>query len=502
MHLEIRDADGKKKYYLSHSYRDNGKVKKFRAYLGENLTEAQIRSATPSAKARIEKMSERRSMSIKAYATIAAVAAVVLVAAILLLQTGTNVSGNVIISLTDPANVPAGTQSLTMSWSGLQVHTVGAGNGAWTSVTSTGSVNLLSLSNSSIILGGLSEPNGTTVNEVGFNVSSVTIEINNTVYPVIVPNKRIIANVSGSQDINGTVKVLMDLSPTIIDVVTANSTIFIMVPSIRAVIVPTSSGIAHVVGAVKGLDRDELQELDRITPNITITSASLMTVGNTTNVRVTVKDNSNQSLTLQHVMIIGNQTIQFPILNHTIPHILGNVTGGEATGGEEGVAFPNGSITGGDNASVTAHVVLGINKYDMSAYQRYDDNTETLPNGVEVSKDILQNVEDEARFKVINFQVAQNGTLFLPYFRCLSIQNRGSKSEIPTIHSVCPDFVNYSEFQNGYNLTSSNSVTLTFTGHISLGQGNLLVNIISGDSYKIVVQGTNGARAETNITAT
>ncbi len=42
MYLEVRAVEGKKKYYLAHSYRESGKVKKIRAYLGSNLSKKDL----------------------------------------------------------------------------------------------------------------------------------------------------------------------------------------------------------------------------------------------------------------------------------------------------------------------------------------------------------------------------------------------------------------------------------------------------------------------------
>ncbi len=43
MHIEIRKRKEKKLYYLAHSFRDAGKVRKFRRYLGADLTEKEIK---------------------------------------------------------------------------------------------------------------------------------------------------------------------------------------------------------------------------------------------------------------------------------------------------------------------------------------------------------------------------------------------------------------------------------------------------------------------------
>ena len=43
MHVEIRKRGKNKLYYISHSFRDNGNVKKIRRYIGKNLTEKEIK---------------------------------------------------------------------------------------------------------------------------------------------------------------------------------------------------------------------------------------------------------------------------------------------------------------------------------------------------------------------------------------------------------------------------------------------------------------------------
>lgn len=67
--------------------------------------------------------------------------------------------------------------------------------------------------------------------------------------------------------------------------------------------------------------------------------------------------------------------------------------------------------------------------------------------------------------------------------------------------SVCPNFVDYSYFEQGYNLSAGQSVTLAFNGQVKLGFGTFIENVIAGNSYKLVVQGERDARASTNVTA-
>lgn len=53
MHIEIRKEKDRKKYYLAHSYRKEGKIRKIRAYLGEDLSEEQIASRRKEAEMKI-----------------------------------------------------------------------------------------------------------------------------------------------------------------------------------------------------------------------------------------------------------------------------------------------------------------------------------------------------------------------------------------------------------------------------------------------------------------
>ncbi|MDO8339491.1 MAG: Fic family protein [Candidatus Burarchaeum sp.] len=53
MHVEIRKLRGGKKYYLAHSYRKGGKVRKLRIYLGENLSPDELAEAKRMAEAKL-----------------------------------------------------------------------------------------------------------------------------------------------------------------------------------------------------------------------------------------------------------------------------------------------------------------------------------------------------------------------------------------------------------------------------------------------------------------
>ncbi len=54
MSIEIRNANGKKKYYLSYAYRSGSKVKKIRVYLGANLSKEELESAVKTGMVKLQ----------------------------------------------------------------------------------------------------------------------------------------------------------------------------------------------------------------------------------------------------------------------------------------------------------------------------------------------------------------------------------------------------------------------------------------------------------------
>ncbi len=58
MHIETREKNGSKKYYLAHSFRDGSSVKKVRIFLGRNLTEEAIKERAKNAETELQKRLE------------------------------------------------------------------------------------------------------------------------------------------------------------------------------------------------------------------------------------------------------------------------------------------------------------------------------------------------------------------------------------------------------------------------------------------------------------
>ena len=239
-------------------------------------------------------------------------------------QPATGATSPLAIQLTDPPQVPNGTSALVIDYSSLQVHAENpAGQSAWLDSNSSGAINLLSLLNFSQTIGAVALPVNSTVDSVKFNITSARITINGTTYNVTVPSGTVQANLKGTALSANNSAVMLSLSPTIVSILTANSTVFVMVPSVRAVIVPQGTTQATVaVGYRTQLTAEAHTRLEQSKPNISIgTGSTLSYASNVTTISVTVSDNSNRSVTLNHIAIYGNVSVQLnntQIYNNTI----------------------------------------------------------------------------------------------------------------------------------------------------------------------------------------
>ncbi len=397
-------------------------------------------------------------------------------------------SNNAFVSLTDPANVPSGTTVLNVTYSGIKVHVSGGSSSGWINVNGSGTLNLLSLVNITTVLGTLHLNNGSVIDKVGFNITSASIDVNNTISPVVLSSDEIISNVSTSAGVNGTANILVDLSPTIITVFTANSTVFILVPSVRAVMVGANQ--IHAIGERSPIPTEARKDFEDLMPNVTMSGVSLSSSGNVSHVSFTATDNSNKTAILQHLLIFGNFSTN---LNLTaISNVVGDVTGNIVNRSE---------IDGAETA---------ISQAEAQAFRG---------------------------FRALDFFISADGTLLLPF-----TQMEGPR---PTITTPCTTFPNLpifsgpvtnitpsaredigsigpnnsvpsAEYENhsievhindciaglGYALLPGSSHTFSFNGPISMGFGRLLINFITGNDYIVTLQGKNGVHVTANSTAT
>ncbi|MDE1869434.1 MAG: ArsR family transcriptional regulator [Candidatus Micrarchaeota archaeon] len=432
------------------------------------------------------------------------------------------------IRLTDPPHVPIGTQALEINYSSIKVHVSGAGNtSGWIASNSSGSINLMTLLNVSQTIGSVGVPKNSTLDMIRFTISTATITINNTVYSVTVPSANVTARLDGNSRIGSSSGVLLDLSPTVATIFTDNATIFVMVPSLKAVVVPGANATTRI-GHRESLSQNESGALESNGQSIVITNVTLTKTGNSTTLMVSVKNTGNRSVEIKHVLLYGNETaiISAPgivaqngtngretraVEKNDRPSFSGS---GVSAASLEGSGNSSGDSTIGVAASANATEVGGLNKGNHSegvnAGADANVSGENASTGDNASAGIEQNssngknesenrtarnvsrereiegvnamnitsvVRTIVQLRNINFLVGGNSTLVLPF----------SEGQFEA---------------NGFELAANTSATFSFSGNIVLGNGNIEVSPIAGQSYSVVVSGEEGASANATIVAT
>ncbi len=462
-----------------------------------------------------------------------------------------NVSGKNImaIQLTDPPVVPSGTQSLVINYNSLSVHARSGANAGWVQSNDTGSVNLLSLLNISQTLGNVSVSNETAIDMVRFYVSSAVIKINNVTYNVTLPSNQITAKINGNASMNKSDSVLLSLSPTVVEILASNQTIFVMVPSVRAILV--SNGTANNTlskGARQVLKSSARAELERIKPNITITNATLLVSGNNTKLSLTVKNNANQSVLIKRISLSGNisTSLNTSAIEDSAVRVetelrdkIGNSTAcvnvsNNATAKVTGSTNSTLSMAGYDTS---AGVSIGLGEVNQSGLKVNTSNdgesssiqgkTSTVANennsatsaseGSRFNSSELGDIGERIRAQVgiqINSSVCATSGLpqFANEFRNRSIAmatNFGLRqADIKQIHFLVSSNGTLSlpyaleDFNaTGYALQSGQSYTFVFNGAVVTSNGGISIAPIVNSTYTVEVGGENDASASISAIA-
>ena len=428
----------------------------------------------------------------KIYVGVAAIALIVI--AISFLVSGSTISAappgqvSVPIGITDPPHVPNGTTSLVISYSSLQVHTVGQDSSQWISSNTSGTLNLMTLVNVTQTIAGVSLPANSTVDQVKFNIDSATITINGTTSNVTVPSGEVIANLHGSQRFNSSSQILVDISPTVITIFTSNSTVFVLVPSVRAVIIPSNNINLHV-GERTDLNASDRGDLAVANAKISLSNLSLSANNSATTLKLTVTNNGNQSVIIRHILLKGAESVNLN-LNITAGHNMTDNTNNPEDVNVSGHLDVSNHMNSSNNANVSVHVKISknignsihANVYgNASAYRHavtglnssHDLNVGLAGNGSELNI----NMRDLEHFRVLNFLIGANGTLSLPF----------------TLSDV--------ENSSGFTLSPGASHTFVFSGTVVFGKGHLSVSLVPGQNYTVYVIGEETASASANVTA-
>ncbi len=258
-------------------------------------------------------------MSGRKYAIILIILALIAIVVVVYTpKTSVPSSNAFVIQMTDPPQVPNGTQSLVISYSGISLHEAGNANSTgFVYVAQSGSINLMQLVNFTQTIA-VAKKTGAAFDMVRFNITGATITINGNTYNVSVPNNRLLVKISGSNSTSG--GVLVEVNPTVLQIYSGNQTIFVMVPSARAVAIGGSivNSTSASVGFRGRLKASEHEHLKLASSNISITSAAISQVGNSTRLSITVRNNANTSAVLKHVLVYGYmQTIINALASNT-----------------------------------------------------------------------------------------------------------------------------------------------------------------------------------------
>jgi DNA-binding transcriptional ArsR family regulator len=452
---------------------------------------------------------------------------------------GTGAKGNQLaVMLMDPPQVPAGTNALTIFYSSMQVHESGVSGSGWIAANGSGELNLMTLLNVSQIIAKANVSNNATVNMVRFNITNASISINGTGYPVVVPSGDITAHIIGAERVNGTSSLLVDFAPTIATIYTANSTIFVMVPSVKAVVVGNGRASANsVIGSREQLREGEMAKLNG-SANISLSNGTIKQLNSSTSISVVVRNNGNQTVRLSHLMLAGPITSQVTInaneserieshgsvhggVNITIDEIGPNgatvpdvysFDGIAAGAGMDGSVGEGHSIvanlTAKGNGTIGIGTALALNETENAqrhigsalnasigegaeAQAHGGANESGGAGGGEVGIAARMNATgrynttarsledvgiDMVRYEELNFIVGQNGTLVLP--------------------AAEHDFV----AGGGYELKPGASVTLVFNGSMSFGDSRITAHLVPGDTYTLRLL-TEDTYSALNVTA-
>lgn len=214
------------------------------------------------------------------------------------------------IMITDPAQVPAGTSALVFTYSNVQVNSTGPSGSQWINANGSGSVNLIAVLNRSQVMAYANVTENSTLSQVRLLVNSVKITVNGTSYSVPVSNPQLTLTLSGNTTASVGSGILIDYTPTVSPAWNANATVFVRVPSGKAVVTGNiNSSTSTNVGFAFPITATAKASLAAVTPNLTITNATLMASGNRTVVSVTVKNNGNQSVTMSNLVLYGTQNV-------------------------------------------------------------------------------------------------------------------------------------------------------------------------------------------------
>jgi len=486
------------------------------------------------------------------------------------------------IFLTDPPHVPLGTQALLVSYAAVRVEMTNSSGTFWETINSSGSVDLMSLINSSRNLTSFILPANTVVDSVELGITNASINVNGTVYPVNLPQSdvalKVIYSNSSSQN---PYDILFDMSPTVSILLTGNQTYFVMVPSGTAVAIAKSNNSyynanVHGSDAIVKLSGQEEALLGASRPTIDIANAYLNSTNGQTYLSLNVSDDSNRSTSLLTVMVIGNSSYLLN-LNYSVNgsnksgvrllspaafapsvSVVSNAASSASAGisNQAGVGqandapsatYPNTAGQGSATAktestpvqpsaygwrnttSATEQVAsqasggLGINGIGASGETNYTfhirlnnsmigattynlsnstvnyviASVEKIGNGINISANASANLSSSLKYRTLVSNINSEKYIVTKerLFRSIDlfVMQNGTLENPQALDDMAIQGI-------GYTLNPGESVDLKYSGQVTLGPG-VVLQLKPGQTYHIIVIGSQGAYASANVTA-
>lgn len=217
-----------------------------------------------------------------------------------MLQTPTYTNTNFVIMLTDPPDVPAGTTTLSLTYSDIKIHITYPNKTAeWLVANVSGNINLLSLINMTQTLTNITIPTSSTIDKIQFTMTDIEAVINEITHNVTALSNTLtieIANGYVNQTLSG---VLIDFTPILVEIESTDDygaliNYYVLVPSATAVIIEDIVESQLKAGTILKLKESHKTQLanaeEEFKKNVNIISTSLAVNDDTTTLTVTLKN--------------------------------------------------------------------------------------------------------------------------------------------------------------------------------------------------------------------
>jgi hypothetical protein len=223
-----------------------------------------------------------------------------------------------VIQLTDPPQVPAGTSSLNMTYSSLSLlvgEPTGSGNQMTTKTLTvvptggTATLDLLRLQNVSQTIGSATLPDGSALYSVTFTVTGIKIDVSESISSVsLATGNTFTVTLSGTQPLHGTNLALLRLDPVVVETPGGYS----LIPSSVGVIRVSEGQGENQLGFRHQLTYNDNWYLNQAKGSDTANLLDLAVTGSTTTVEAQVNNTGTVPIELDAVELAGNFTVDGP----------------------------------------------------------------------------------------------------------------------------------------------------------------------------------------------